>query len=205
MSSGRLMSANNHRQQCRQQANHHAACVRHAIDPGDLTLTVDDGTAEASAGFATTTQALFLQQLTPPVFPATLKAIRIYFPTGIEAIPLNTPVTLVAAMNPASAVSLNRLSYRALVGTVRAQGQWVEFTLNQPLTLTAQEPGDFVVGPSTESGPGLKPVAIDMSSAPAGRSYVSTDDGATVQPVSSALEVNGNCLIRAVVAISGGT
>ena len=44
---------------------------------GTVVLTLDDGTFERQAGFPSG-DAYFLNRMTPPAYPATLKAIRIY-------------------------------------------------------------------------------------------------------------------------------
>ena len=47
-----------------------------------VVLLVDDGSYEANVGFSTGGTAYFVNRLTPPSYPATLRAVQILFPTG---------------------------------------------------------------------------------------------------------------------------
>lgn len=164
-----------------------------AVLAGSVELKVDDGTFEGSAGFKDgASLAHYLNRLTPPAYPATLTAIRLYFNDRQGQADPNTVINLLSASNPSGGSAIEGLRFNGSSAVVNDSGRWLEFAVKQPITINT---GDFVVGFSMSNPPGVYPLAADTSSVSQGRSYTSPDGTKfTVLPAS-------NIAIRAVVTV----
>ena len=66
-----------------------------------ITLSVDGGTFDAEVGYPSgEATAYFMNRLTPPSYPATIQSVQIYFTKRADALPLNTPITIISGTNP---------------------------------------------------------------------------------------------------------
>jgi hypothetical protein len=168
------------------------------VAPGETLLSVDDGTMEKNISLTTAEPTVFyVQRLTPPAYPATLRSFQLYFPNRSDGIPMNSAIGAYFGASSGGTANIDGVSLRVMVSSVTALGQWIEFKPSQPLTITS---GDLVVGFSADTRPDRKPAALDTSSSSAGRAYVSTD-GRTFQLLSAAAGETGNLMIRAVVNV----
>jgi len=164
-----------------------------AVATGPLELKVDDGTFEGSNGYQNgASNGHYLNRLTPPGYPATLTAVRVYFNARQGQVDPNTPINVLAAGNPTGSGTIDLLFLSGANSTVSAVGRFLEFPLARPITI---ESGDFVVGVSLSTGAGIFPLAMDTNSLPQGRSYISPD-GVRFSVVTSA-----NLGIRAQVTV----
>jgi len=155
-------------------------------------VQVDDGSFEWTVGYAGWNgDAFWVNRLTPTQYPATLKQIRIYFPSDGD-IRDNTFLSLVYGTLPSGSEESIRPQTRPGSGRVAQVGRWVDFNVT-PMTI---ESGDFLVGFYTPVPDGLKPMALDVSR-PAGKSYVSRDGATYVKSETAGMA--GNFAIRAVV------
>ncbi|MBS1824706.1 MAG: choice-of-anchor D domain-containing protein [Acidobacteria bacterium] len=160
-------------------------------------LSIDKGSFEITAGFpAGGVTATFVNRLTPGSYPATLRSVLVFFPSG--ELPLNTPVTILAAANPTGAggAQLTGLNFQSTNASITAQESFLEIPVN-PLTITS---GDFLVGFSAINPAGVYPVVVDTV-ASRQRSYISSD-GAVFRLLDSTAIGSGNFGIRA--RIDGG-
>jgi len=167
----------------------------------DVVLKVDGGTFTNSIGFAQDTQTVvFVNRLTPPSYPATLKNVQIYFGNRNTGLPAGAPISIVEATNPSGSVTISPSSAGALnlvsasVGTL---GAFTTYTV-PPLTITS---GDFVVGYVTAASLGVYPIDEDQTSASQGRSYISVDGVVFVLADALSPQVAGNFGIRATVTL----
>jgi len=68
---------------------------------GDVQLIADGGAFDSSLGYPEAQpHVYFVDRLTPPSYPATLKSVQIYFENNSLSLPVNSPITVVAAANP---------------------------------------------------------------------------------------------------------
>lgn len=174
-----------------------------ASAPTTVTLSVDGGSFNNTVGFQGAGNAVFVNRLTPPSYPATLTAIQIYFGNRANGLPVNTTFTLVAATNPSGSASFSATTLDVLnlySAGIAGVGVFNVYTLPTPVTITS---GDFVVGFLTQDLSGIFPADEDQITKSQGRSYVSTDgvDFAVVD--SFGASVAGNFGIRAVVTLGG--
>ena len=140
---------------------------------GTVVLQLDDGVFERYAGF-TSGDGFFLNRLKPSAYPATLKAIRIYF--GERSLEPGENFGLLWAAHPTGAEDLPaNLRMQSTSATVRNPVEFVEYPVTTPITI---ESGDFLVGFQTN-----KPTAapLDTSAGQTRRTYVSRD-GASWRP-----------------------
>ena len=159
-----------------------------------LVLQIDDGTFERTVTIPDTTELHFINRITPPRYPATLKAIRIYFP--VEGLVTGDTFTLLSAAHASGTADIGTPSFRTGNGRVSAIGEFVEFAVPE-ITINS---GDFLVGFATPIAPGQRPMAVDISGYQ-GRSYVSSN-GSLFQPVHiRSAASQGNFAIRAVVGV----
>ena len=169
-----------------------------------VTLSVDGGSFNNAVGFPGSTNAVFVNRLTPPSYPATLTAIAIYFGNRTTGLAAGTTFTLVAATNPSGSASFSAstLGVPTLYAAgVSALGVFNVYTLPTPITITS---GDFVVGLATSPDPpGIYPADEDQITRSQGRSYVSTDGINFAVVDSFSAGVAGNFGIRAVVTLAG--
>ncbi|MBI4903539.1 MAG: choice-of-anchor D domain-containing protein [Acidobacteria bacterium] len=164
------------------------------------TLSVDKGDFEITAGFpAGGVTGSFVNRLTPPSYPATLRSVLVFFPAG--ELPLNTPVTILSAANLSGAggPQLTGMSFTRTNSTITAQESYVEIPVT-PVTISS---GDFVVGFSAVNPPNVFPVVVDTVASKQ-RSYIS-QDGALFRLVDSTNIGAGNFGIRARVDLGSGT
>jgi carbon monoxide dehydrogenase subunit G len=163
---------------------------------GPQVLQIDDGTFERTMG-APGTDVFFVNRLTPNRYPATLRAVRIYFHDQATGIEEGTGITIVSGANTTGGSNINPPNVRlqGVVGRSGPQGAFAEFQVN-PITIQS---GDFVVGFSVNNSAGVFPMAIDTSSPYQARSYISFNE-ATFQLIDTLQNApRGNFLIRAVV------
>ena len=154
---------------------------------------MDDGTFENNVGFLTgNITAYFVNRLTPPSYPATLRGIQIFFPAG--QLPVGTAINLVAGANPSGAGGnqLTGLQLQTGSAQIAAVDRLIEY--NTP-ALTIQS-GDFIVGFSALNPPNILPAATDKTPPARQRSYVSSD-GTTFILIDSTSVGPGNFGIRA--------
>ncbi|HMX26525.1 MAG TPA: putative Ig domain-containing protein, partial [Blastocatellia bacterium] len=157
----------------------------------NLALQVDDGTSETSSGFAGPVTAYYVSRLTPAVYPATLTTVQVYMNTtaGPSA---STPITVLAAANPSGSSTINGISFQTQSATFGTLGQYNSYTLTNPITINS---GDFVIGFSVAIPSGSTWfVEVRDTTSPQGRSYRSTNAGATFTIPTG----NPNYLIRGV-------
>ena len=142
---------------------------------GTVVLTLDDGTFERQAGFPSG-DVHVLNRMTPPAYPATLKAIRVYvgergglFPGGVFG--------LLWAPHPSGGETLGALRLQSRSATVaNNRNEFVEYPVTPQLTI---ESGDFLVGFTAPTSLSAQPVALDTSTniLPPVRTYASRDGG----------------------------
>ena len=167
----------------------------------DVVLKVDGGTFTNSIGFSQDTQTgVFVNRLTPPSYPATLKYVQIYFGNRNTGLPAGAPITILEATNPSGSVSLSAATAGALnliPASVGSLGTFNTYTVPS-ITITS---GDFVVGFLTASPAGVFPADEDQASASQGRSYISSD-GLTFFLIDAlSPQIAGNFGIRATVTL----
>ncbi|MFN7935183.1 MAG: choice-of-anchor D domain-containing protein [Bryobacteraceae bacterium] len=161
-------------------------------------LSIDKGSFEITAGFpAGGLTASFINRLTPASYPATLRNVLVFFPSG--ELPINTPVTILAAANPtgASGAQLTGLNFQSTNASITAQESFIEIPVT-PLTIAS---GDFLVGFSAANPAGVYPAVVDTVASKQ-RSYISSD-GTLFRLLDSTAIGSGNFGIRA--RIDGGS
>src|SRR5437016_2459599 len=72
---------------------------------GDTVLKVDGGSLNFVFGLASDT-AVFVNRLTPPAYPATLKNVQIYFGNRTNGLAAGTSIQVIAATNPSGSASI---------------------------------------------------------------------------------------------------
>ena len=163
-------------------------------------LSVDKGTFESVGGFpAGGATGYFVNRLTPPGYPATLRSVLVYFPEG--ELPLGTGVTILSATNPSGVggQTLSGLNFQRVSSTIGLQEVFSEIAMT-PVTITS---GDFVVGFSAVNPAGVYPVVLDTGSSSKQRSYLS-NDGTTFRLADGSNIGASNFGIRAKVDFGGG-
>ena len=170
----------------------------------DVVLKVDSGTFAAAIGYSSgNTTGYFVNRLTPPSYPATLKSIQIYFSTRTDGLQLNAPFTLIATSNPGGSPSLafgSGSTVDFVPATVKALDSLVTYTV-PTRTLTS---GDFVVGFTLLNPQGIYPAELDVTNASQGRSYTSNDGSNFYILDAISPDLAGNLGIRAVATVGGG-
>ena len=162
---------------------------------GIVVLQIDDNTFERYAGFASG-DAAFLTRLKPPAYPATLKAIRVYF--GERSLNAGEGFGLLWAAHPAGTEELSASVFpQSLGATVQNPAAFVEYAV-PPMTI---ESGDFLVGFQTNR-PMPAPLDISTNLTPT-RSYVSREGAAYRQSVLWPGFPSGVFAVRAVVDLGG--
>jgi hypothetical protein len=160
---------------------------------GTVVLSIDDGTFERYAGFASG-DSYFLSRLKPPAYPATLKAIRIYF--GEKSLDAGEAFGLLWAAHPTGTEELPvSLRMQSASATVRNPVEFIEY----PVTPVTIESGDVLVGFQTNK-PMAAPLDISTNLMPT-RSYASKDGGTWRQSVLWPGFPSGVFAIRAVVEL----
>ncbi len=162
-------------------------------------LVVDDGTFEVYAGYPSgAASAWFVNRLTPPSYPATLRSVQIAFLNRTDSLAAGTPITVVTAPNPSGSVNLNNIAMTRLPSTVLATDAYNSYAVT-PITITS---GDFVVGFFANNPPNIYPMADDISSGSKQRSYLGVD-GITFTLSDTYPTLAGNFGIRATVDLGG--
>ncbi len=169
-----------------------------ATTTSDVTLKADGGTFNAEAGLpGGAALAYFVTRLTPPSYPATLKSVQIYFSTRADGLPVNTPISVIAASNPGGSSTLS-LSGNPDIVASSVTGHDAFLTFNVPArTITS---GDFAVGFAVANPANIYPADLDQASPSQQRSYVSLD-GKTFYLMDS-IGSSGNLAIRAVATVN---
>jgi hypothetical protein len=166
---------------------------------------VDGGTFNNSIGFPGAANAVFVNRLTPPSYPATLTGLQIYFGNRANGLDVNAPISLVVITNPSGSAIVSTGSAgleNIYTSTVVAQGVFNTYNLPTPITITS---GDFVIGFGVPNPAGLFPADEDQATASQGRSYVSTN-GTTFTVIDSfGASLAGNFGIRAAVTLGGSS
>ena len=162
-----------------------------AATPQGAVLQVDDGTFESSVNYSGG-DAYFLNRLTPPRYPATLRAVQIFFPLD-DGLPAGENFTVITAVNPDGSPILGQVLLRTTNARLVVRNRFTEYIVP---AVTIQS-GDFLVGFVVSNNEGIRPLAIDTSSVPQNRSYLGRN-GLTFAPVGSVDgQTNGNFAIRA--------
>ena len=164
-----------------------------AAGPQTLVLQVDDNTFERSIALSEGGDSYFINRLTPPSYPATLKSVRIYFSN--QGLSPGDSFTLLSAAHPSGAAELGTPSFRSTNGRVSAQLQFNEFEVP---AMTIQS-GDFLVGFVVSSVSGMLPMAVDQTAPYRNRSYASINGTLFVPIGNFTVAGQGNFAIRAVV------
>ncbi len=168
------------------------------IDPaapiGEL-LSLDDATREEAL---TLTNALVVNRFTPTRYPARLDALRVQIPPAPGASPVGEPMRIVAFVdanragqppaNPALIVD------RMIDVPALPPGRFIEVLIQNPPTIDS---GDLYVGVQSPSAAVL--IAADTSGAPHNGSFISTDNGASFQPLRNAGNNPVNFMARVVL------
>ncbi len=167
-----------------------------AVTPAATVLQIDDGTFERKVG-APGGIVYFLNRLTPTRYPATLRAVRIYFHAESDALPQGTPINVISAANPGGSANINppNTQLRSTASTVGQPGRFTDFPVT-PITISS---GDFVVGFAANNPPGILPLGNDTSTPFAGRSYLGLDANEFFLMNTIPGLTPGNLLIRAVL------
>ena len=169
----------------------------------DTVLKVDGGEFDFEVGFPDgTATAYFVNRLTPPSYPATIKSVQLFFSTRDDGLQRGAPLTIISGTNSSgsSTVTLNSTTDR-VPASITALDTFM--TVNVPQrTITS---GDFIVGFVVQNPPGIYPGEEDDSTPSQRRSYISNDgqNFALLDAISP--DLAGNLGIRAVVTLGGGT
>src|SRR6185436_7844000 len=144
--------------------------------------------------------AWFVNRLTPPSYPATLRAVQIYFPSG--ELPLGTTIAVVVASNPSGVGgnTIRGLTFQLSNAQIILLDRLTQYQI-PPVTIQS---GDFVVGFMVLNPANIFPMATDITPPSRQRSYVSTD-GANFTLIDSTGAGPGNFAIRAVADIGGAS
>jgi uncharacterized protein (TIGR03437 family) len=173
----------------------------------DEELKTDDGTTEG-APIGLIPNLIVVNRFTPPRYPATLKAIRVFFRNVRPQTPVGREIRLLAfARTPSQTTSVNNptllINQAVTVPLVSEAGEFVDFAIQSGPTITS---GDFFVGfqqPNTNNVPFFW---FDMNAPLQNRGFASSDNGASYHPDIRVMSENGplvNFMIRAVVTVPG--
>jgi hypothetical protein len=161
---------------------------------GVTTLSVDDGSFEQVVGITGGAPAVyFLNRLTPPTYPATLKSVQIMFLNLANALKPGDTIRILVGTNPGGSSGINNIRLLAATTSVGTIGEFNTFEAPAGTTIPS---GDFVVGFTSGNPAGLFPGSLDTTTPNRQRSYVSLD-GITFQLLDS-----GNVGIRATVDLA---
>jgi hypothetical protein len=164
----------------------------------DVTLKVDGGVFNQVFGFVNgQTGAAFVNRLTPPSYPATLKNVQIYFGNRANGLTVGTPITLIYGSNPSGSAAFNA-TLTLLPAQVTQVGAFNTYTVAAPLTITS---GDFIVGLQMDNPPGVYPLELDTTTPSQQRSYYAAGNLTFTQL--DTIGSPGNLAIRAVATVGG--
>src|SRR2546429_9991171 len=77
----------------------------------DVVLKIDGGNFDAEVGYPNgAATAYFVNRLTPPSYPATIKSVQVFFSTRSDGMRLNAPITIISALNPSGSSTLSLTS-----------------------------------------------------------------------------------------------
>lgn len=176
-----------------------------AATSNDIVLKVDGGDFDSIIGYPKgTAAAYFVNRLTPPSYPATIRSVQIYFSKRSDGLALNAPLTVVSATNPSGSSTLSVFSAGSIdvvQGAVTALDTFVTYTVPQR-TITS---GDFVVGFTVQNPANIYPGEVDTITGSQHRSYVSGDAQTFILLDSISRDIAGNLGIRAVVTVGANT
>lgn len=161
-------------------------------------LLVDDASFESALGYSDgAANAYFVNRLTPPSYPATLREIQVYFGNRTTGLGANTPITLLFAGNPSGNSDIDGISFQSFSGAVGALNHFNVYTLAAPLTINS---GDFVVGFRVNNPVDIFPADRDTTPPSRMRSY-SSSNGSDFEIIDSfGSTLGGNFGIRALVS-----
>jgi hypothetical protein len=163
--------------------------------PEVLDLRTDDDSFERGYGYPGG-DAHFMVRLTPPRYPATLRAVRIHLFAEEGLLPGDT-FTVLTAPHPSGDPAIPQIALKPTNARAGATGRWVEVAVP---AITIQT-GDFFVGFSFGNSVGVLPLSMDTSSGSNGRSYIS-HDGYSFRRIDDVNgEPKGNFAIRARVEL----
>jgi YVTN family beta-propeller protein len=184
------------------------------IATGDLReLAIDDGVAECTLGPDPALKGKpgfgWVNKLTPPSYPATIRAVTIGFErlfevTGVKP---DSLYRIVVYLDPEGDGPGNQQRPDAtFIGRARGTDEIMTFNLTTPLTIQG---GSFVVGAMDEYGIANLPALFDSpgkSNPPGSESFFTYNGGARWQKLSDALPPAPHCspgswLIRATVEL----
>ena len=159
---------------------------------------MDDGSYEQNVGLSQgANTAYFVNRLTPPSYPATLRNIQIYFSSQGNVLKVGDAVTIVAGATSGGS-NINGVSLARTPSRVNAAGQLNSYDVT-PITIQS---GDFVVGFSAVNPANFFIMAEDISSGSKQRSYLS-NDGVSFT-LADTIQIGGNFAIRATVDLGVG-
>jgi len=176
-------------------------------------LAIDDGDAECTLGPDPALQGRpgfgWVNKLTPPSYPATLRAVTIGFERGlvVTGVKPDSLYRIVVYLDPESDGPGNQQQPDAtFIGRVRGNDEIMTFNLTTPLTIQG---GSFVVGAMDEFGIANLPALFDSpgkSNPPGSESFFTQNGGVRWQKLSDALPPAPHCsagswMIRATVEL----
>lgn len=176
-------------------------------------LAIDDGVAECTLGPDPALQGKpgfgWVNKLTPPSYPATLRAVTIGFERGFvfTGVKPDSLYRIVVYLDPESDGPGNQQRPDAtFIGRARGADEIMTFNLTTPLTIQG---GSFVVGAMDEFGIANLPALFDSpgkSTPPGSESFFTQNGGALWRPLAGALPPAPHCstgswMIRASVEL----
>lgn len=176
-------------------------------------LAIDDGDAGCALGVAPELKGKpgfgWVNKLTPPSYPATLRAVTIGFERGLveTGVKPDSLYRIVVYLDPESDGPADQQQpVAAFTGRVRGNDQIMTFNLTTPLTIQS---GSFVVGAMDQFGIANIPALFDSpgkSMPPGSDSFFTQSGGARWRKLSESLPPDANCstgswMIRATVEL----
>jgi hypothetical protein len=161
-------------------------------------LQIDDGTYERAIGLSTGGTIYFVNRLTPPRYPATLRSVSIFFENAADALPPGYVILVLSGANPQGTANINGVGLLTTAATAGAADRFETFTV-PPITISS---GDFVVGFAVNNPVGRFPMSYDATAPAQGRSYVSPDGESFLLLESLAGTTPGDFAIRATVDLT---
>lgn len=176
-------------------------------------LAIDDGVAECTLGPTPELKGKpgfgWVNKLTPPSYPATLRAVTIGFERGLveTGVKPDSLYRIVVHIDPESdGPGDQQQPAAAFTGRVRGNDQIMTFNLITPLTIQA---GSFVVGAMDDFGIANMPALFDSpgkSTPPGSESFFTQNAGAHWRKLSDSLPPDPHCsagswMIRATVEL----
>ncbi len=160
-----------------------------------IDIVVDGGFFGQVTGFPSgAASAWFVNRLTPPSYPATLRSVTIAFLDDPAALPAGAGITIVTAANSSGSTSISSASFTQMAATIKAVDQFNTYAVT-PVTITS---GDFLVGYAAPNPPGFFPAVLDIDSGSKMRSYMGTSS-TNLTLLDSLIPGGGNLGIRATV------